>query len=167
MDKCMICNHPQREAIEAGLFRMHPENSTAVLLSLAEAFDVPVEELQKHALFHTSFDCSPTGDSIVRQIKMKEADMLASVALDQLETIKSVGKRMRGHIKNSNEDDLKFENVLTKPVVDLYVGASDSLRKNIQTIADINNLLNGPKDNGLAGLNALAQALHGSRSDPE
>ena len=51
----------------------------------------------------------------------------------------------------------------TKPVVDLYIGSADGLRRTVQTIADVNQLLNGPKDDGLSGLGALAKALDMSR----
>ena len=68
------------EEIEMALLKMSPETSTAVLEQCAKAFDISIEDLQHHALFHTSFDCSSGSDSIVRQIKMREADMLAAMA---------------------------------------------------------------------------------------
>ena len=167
MKTCTICSNPQRELIERALFRMSKENATLTLKSISEEFDVSVEELQRHALFHTSFDCDPDGDTIVRQIKMREADMLAAVTMDQLETIKMVGQRMRSHAQPKDPDDVRFERAVTKAVVDLYVGTGDCLRKNVQTLADINNLLNGSPDEGLAGLANLAAALNASRKNEE
>ena len=61
------------------------------------------------------------------------------------------------------DGEVAFERRATKPVVDLYVGAGDSVRKGVAAIADINQLLNGPKDDGLSGLAALAKVLHGSQ----
>ena len=167
MKTCTICSNPQRELIERALFKMSKENATLTLKSISEEFDVSVEELQRHALFHTSFDCDPDGETIVRQIKMREADMLAAVTMDQLETIKLVGQRVRSHAQSKDPDDVRFERAVTKAVVDLYVGTGDCLRKNVQTLADINNLLNGSPDEGLAGLANLAAALNASRKNEE
>lgn len=161
MHKCEICSHPDREIIEAALFKMPMDNSTETLLKIAQAFDVSVESLQNHFLMHSSFE---SDTSIVRQIKMREADMLAAVALDQMETIKVVGKRMRRYANVSDEDDIRFEKILSKPLVDLYVGAGESLRKTVQTLTEINQLLNGPKDDGSSGLDALAQVISASRN---
>lgn len=163
MKACVICNHPMRVEIETALFKMSPDNSESILNSIAEKYDVPIEALQEHSLYHTSFGCEPGGDSIVRQIKMREADMLAFVALDQLETVKTVGKRIRRFADTDDPEDVRFEKSLTKSVVDLYVGAGDGVRRNVQTIADINQLLNGPKDDSLSGLAALAKVLQESR----
>ena len=38
------------------------------------------------------------------------------------------------------------------------------MRHSIKALADINQLLNGPKDDGTSGLAALAAAIHGSRA---
>lgn len=162
MRNCEICNHPMRIEIETALFKMCPENSESTLRAIVDKYDVSEEALQEHALFHTSFNCGPDGDSIVRQIKMREADLLASVALDQLSTVKVVGKRIRDLAVKDPEEG-RFERTLSKSVVDLYVGAGDGVRRNVQTIADINQLLNGPKDDSLSGLAALAKVLDESR----
>lgn len=164
MKTCAVCTHPHREEIEMALLKMSPETSTAVLEQCAKAFDISIEDLQHHALFHTSFDCSSGSDSIVRQIKMREADMLAAMAADQLATVKAVGKRIRRFADTVDGEDVRFEKTLTKPMVDLYNGAGDGLRRTVQTLADVNQLLNGPKDEGLSGLAALAQVLHDSRN---
>ena len=160
---CRICEHPQRTEIENALFKMAPNTANKILNKISEKYQVSIEDLQEHALFHTAFGCDPEEDSIVRQIKMREADMLAAVALDQLDTVKTVGKRIRRFATSSETDDIRFEKTLTKPMVDLYTGSADALRKNIQAMADINQLINGPKDDGLSGLAALAQALDASR----
>lgn len=163
MSACVICNHEHREEIEYALFKMTPETADDILYKLSEVYHVSFEALQEHSLFHTSFNGDSDEDSIVRQIKMKEADILAAVALDQLNTVKAVGKRIRRFTSTENGEDVRFEKSLTKAVVDLYVGASDGLRKNVQTIADINQLLNGPKDDGISGLATLARVLDESK----
>ena len=119
MKKCAVCTHDKRVEIDTALLKMTPESGTLTLERIAEAYDVTIEDLQEHALFHTSFNCEPDGDSIVRQIKMREADMLSSMAVDQLTTMKAVGKRIRRFVESSDEEDIRFEKMLTKPVVDL------------------------------------------------
>ena len=52
---------------------------------------------------------------------------------------------------------------MTKGMVELYLGCGDNVRKTIKDIADINQILNGPKDDGLSGLGALAAAIAGSK----
>lgn len=165
MGICTVCNHSKRDEIELALFRMSSGNATGTLTRIAAEYDISIEELQRHALFHTSFNCEPDGDSIVRQIKMREADMLAAAAMDQLETVRVVGRRVRRFAKVADDDDVRFERTLTKSVVDLYVGAGDCLRKNVQTLADIDQLLNGSPDEGASGLAGLAAVLRESRKN--
>lgn len=167
---CNVCSHPHREEIENALYKMNSKNANKILAKISEEYDVSIEDLQKHALFHTPIMGDPQGDSedeihdsIVRQIKMREADVLSAIVLDQATTVKVLGKRIRRFATSSDEEDIRFEKTLTKPIVDLYNGASDGLRKNIQTLADLNQLINGPKDDGLSGLSALAQVLAASR----
>lgn len=162
---CNVCSHPHREEIENALYKTNSQNANKILAKISEEYDVSVEDLQKHALFHTPMSGSTDdiNDSIVRQIKMREADVLSAIVFDQATTVKVLGKRIRRFATSSGEEDVRFEKTLTKPMVDLYNGASDSLRKNIQALADINQLINGPKDDGLSGLSALAQVLAASR----
>lgn len=164
---CNVCSHPHREEIENALYKMNSKNANKILAKISEEYDVSIEDLQKHALFHTSITDDPEDemhDSIVRQIKMREADVLSAIVIDQATTVKVLGKRIRRFATSSDEEDVRFEKTLTKPMVDLYNGASDGLRKNVQTLADLNQLINGPKDDGLSGLSALAQVLAASRN---
>lgn len=167
MKECAVCSHAKRVEIETALLRMSPETGTETLERLAAAYDLDVSDLQEHALFHTAFGCDPDGDSIVRQIKLREADMLSAMALDQLTTMQAVGKRIRRFVGSEDDTDMRFEKTLTKPVVDLYVGCSDGVKSTVKALADINQLLNGPKDEGLSGLAALANVLERSRCASE
>ena len=163
MRDCVICKHARRAEIETALFKVSPDNAELTMPRIASEFEVPEDALKTHALFHTSFNMEPSGDSIVRQIKMREADMLLATAMEQMATMQAVGKRIRGRLETPDDEDVKFEKLLTKPVVELYTGTSAEVRRTIQSIADINQLLNGPKDDGANGLAALAAAIHGSR----
>lgn len=160
MRSCPVCTSCRRVEIETALFRVHSDDGPEALENISKAFDIEVPALQEHMLFHAAMS---SADSIARQIKMREADLLTASAIDQFNTMKSVGKRLRDAINEADSEDVRFEKCATKSVVDLYIGSADGLRRTVQTIADVNQLLNGPKDDGLSGLGALAKALDMSR----
>lgn len=166
---CKICNHAKRDEIEAVLYRMTPKNADKLLEQLSDTYDIDIEELQRHAMFHACMDLSPQGEetSIVRQIKLRETDLLAQCAKDYADTLTLVGNRIRTKARNESDsdgmDDVRFERSMTKGLVELYLGCGDNVRKTIKDITDINQILNGPKDDGLTGLSALAAAIAGSR----
>ena len=161
MKKCVVCEHALRENIERVLFRAakNKEQDGLTLEQISAEFDVPVEDLRRHAIFHSALGSE---DSLVRQIHMREADLLAETVMDNAMTMKAVGARLRDSMNDNDPDSVQFERRASKSVVDLYVGASEGVRKGVAAIADINQLLNGPKDDGLSGLTALANVLHGS-----
>ena len=161
MKKCVVCDHALRENIERVLFRAakNKEQDGLTLEQISAEFDVPVEDLRRHAIFHSALGSE---DSLVRQIHMREADLLAETVMDNAMTMKAVGARLRDSMNDNDPDSVQFERRASKSVVDLYVGASEGVRKGVAAIADINQLLNGPKDDGLSGLTALANVLHGS-----
>lgn len=163
MKKCTICDHEHREKIERALFKMTPEGSSLTLEKIAEEFEVDPEGLRRHMLFHSPYGTEEGSDSTVRRIKMREVDLLGEVAQEYMDTLRHVGGRIRGYTKDP-EDGAAFEKKLGKPAVDLYLGCGDNLQKTVKAITDIDNLLNGPKDDGLAGLAALTQAIHVSRT---
>ena len=84
--------------------------------------------------------------------------------MDNALMVKSVGSRLRESMNDDDPDSVTFERRAMKSVVDLYVGSSEGVRKGVAAIADINQLLNGPKDDGLSGLTALANVLHSSQA---
>ena len=165
---CVVCNHANRDDIEAVLYRMTPADANDLLAQLSEAFDIDIEVMQRHAMFHACMDLTPQGEetSIVRQIKLRETDLLGQVAKDYADTLALVGNRIRTKARNESDkdgmDDTRFERSLTKNLVELYIGCGDNVRKTVKDITDINQVLNGPKDEGLSGLGALAAAIAAS-----
>ena len=165
---CPICSHPNRDEIESVLYRVTPKNSDEILQKLADTYDIDVEAFETHAMFHASLDLSPAGEetSIVRQLKLREVDMLAQCAKDYADTMTLIGSRIRAKARNESDadglDDTRFERSMTKSVVELYLGCGDNVRKTVKDITDINQTLNGPKDEGLSGLGALAAAISNS-----
>lgn len=108
--------------------------------------------------------------SLATQMKLREADMLLAVANEYLTTLKTIGKKINGIANKANNDeidsDIAFTRLITKPMVDLYIGAGSEIRATIKTLADVNQIINGKEeDQSSAGLRALAEALSASKPD--
>lgn len=107
-------------------------------------------------------------DSLTRRMKLREADMLAAVGNEYLVTLKTMGRRINKLAQVSSidiedeEKQLKLAKLLTKPMVDLYVGLGGEIRQTVKTMAELDRMLNGPEDNLSSGLGALAAAIRGS-----
>ena len=61
-----------------------------------------------------------------------------------------------------DDNNIRTAKVLTKPVVDLYIGLGGEIRSTVKTMSDIERALNGPQDSTATGLEALANAIRGS-----
>lgn len=122
------------------------------------SFDPSVEQTPKAA----------PRDSLTRKMKLREADMLAAVGQEYLVTLKTMGRRINKLAQVSSidiedeEKQLKLAKLLTKPMVDLYVGLGGEIRQTVKTMAELDRMLNGPEDNLSSGLGALAAAIRGS-----
>ena len=94
--------------------------------------------------------------------------MLAAVGQEYLVTLKTMGRRINKLAQVSSidiedeEKQLKLAKLLTKPMVDLYVGLGGEIRQTVKTMAELDRMLNGPEDNLSSGLGALAAAIRGS-----
>ena len=192
-DSCMICNHPKRDEIENALLTMvfdAPPNASNSIEAIADQYKVSLEELKMHAMFHTPLvgdgdvasinqktatvdnadgNVTTSRDSLTRKIKLREADMLATVGREYLVTLKTMGRRINKLAQISSidvedeEKQLKLAKLLTKPMVDLYIGLGGEIRQTVKTMAELDRMLNGPEDSAATGLAALAQAIR--RSD--
>ena len=184
---CTICNHPDRAEIENAILSMTDGVKTSIEV-IAEQYDVSLSDLKMHALFHTPLvgaadieelrDAGDTvlteaerpapRDSLTRRMKLREADLLAAVGHEYLVTMKTMGRRINKLAQVSeidiedNDRQLKLAKLLTKPMVDLYVGLGGEIRQTVKTMAELDRLLNGPEDSATSGLVALAKAIQGS-----
>ena len=187
---CTICNHPDRAEIENAILSMTDGLKTSIEV-IAEQYDVSLADLKMHALFHTPLvdaadieelrDAETLGDteqtevvravprdSLTRRMKLREADLLAAVGNEYLVTMKTMGRRINKLAQVSeidiedNDRQLKLAKLLTKPMVDLYVGLGGEIRQTVKTMAELDRLLNGPEDSATSGLVALAKAIQGS-----
>ena len=187
---CTICNHPDRAGIENAILSMTDGVKTSIEV-IAEQYAVSLSDLKMHALFHTPLvgaadleelrDAETLGDteqtevvraaprdSLTRRMKLREADLLAAVGNEYLVTMKTMGRRINKLAQVSeidiedNDRQLKLAKLLTKPMVDLYVGLGGEIRQTVKTMAELDRLLNGPEDSATSGLVALAKAIQGS-----
>lgn len=148
---CSICQNSQREQIDRVLL----EDGVSVE-QVALQFGVSLEQLKFHAILHTGEETRP---SITRQLKLREADMLTSVAEEYMETLNHLGARINKFVNN---DEVKFEKLLTKSVVDLYLGVGSEIRQTIKTLAELNSQINGAQTGAKSGLQSLAEAINAS-----
>ena len=115
---------------------------------------------------------TPSGQLTPRQrltdrIDMREGDMLLAAANEMLTTLTTLGRRIKSYAGDGSEgSDQRLAAFCSNAMVNLYVGASSELRKNIQAINELNTSLNGAADSGSEGLKALAAALAGSYTPP-
>lgn len=115
---------------------------------------------------------TPSGKITPRQrladrIDMREGDMLLAAANEMLTTLTTLGRRIKSYAGDGSEgSDQRLAAFCSNAMVNLYVGASTELRKNIQAINELNTSLNGAADSGSEGLKALAAALAGSYTPP-
>lgn len=150
---CSICTHPQRAEIEQLLL------DTCDVESVAKQFDVNVDELTIHALRHV--DKNHPEDSIARNIHKHEADLLIETAEGYRDTFEELNATIINIL--ADPDPSAAGRCLTRPIVDLYLGAGREIRETVKAIAELDQLLNGPKDENVSGLAALAEAIRGSK----
>ena len=184
---CKICSRPDRADIENAILNISVESGLTVE-SIAERYQIELQELRTHALFHTPLvapcdivvpnnepGLSPAAEakvpaSLARKMKLREADMLVAVNNEYMVTLKAMGRRIN-RLANVSEIDaedaekrVELSKLLTKPMVDLYVGLGGEIRQNVKALAEVDRMLNGPQETGNNGLMALAEAIRGSGS---
>ena len=182
---CRICDRTDRADIENAILNISVESGISVE-TIAEQYKVDVQELRNHALFHTplvapcdivtqttELQLNPEAESkvpasLARKMKLREADILATVNNEYMVTLKAMGRRINRLASVSSidaEDEAKrveLAKLLTKPMVDLYIGLGGEIRQNVKALAEVDRMLNGPQENGNNGLQALADAIRGS-----
>lgn len=164
---CLICAHPKVAEIEQALLGGMPVEKVAA------QYEVSVDELKMHACFHVAgigadVMGESTQDSLTRKMKLREADMLSTVSKEYLSTLRIMGRRI-GKLAEVDRTDLEDEDkqlklakLLTKPMVDLYIGLGTEIRQTVKTMAELDRMLNGPQDSLGSGLSALAEAIRNS-----
>lgn len=97
------------------------------------------------------------------KIDMREGDMLLAAANEMLTTLNVLGRRIKSYASDGSDgSDQRLITFCSNAMVNLYIGTSTELRKNIQAINELNSSINGAADAGSEGLKALAAAISGS-----
>lgn len=163
---CIVCKHVRRRDIESAILNIDVTKGFS-LESVSKEFNIPEAALRQHALFHSPMpvvlaeDNTPSAETLASKLKLREADMLVNVSNQYMNTLKVTGDKIHSMVVPGG-DSILLAKTLTKPLVDLYVGLGSEIRKNAKTLAELDSLLNGPKDSASEGLRALAQAIHAS-----
>lgn len=157
---CKICTHEKRAEIENVLLNKSPSVSIS---DIAEAYDVPEDELKVHALYHSPLGMSDEETtSIVKNLKIRESDMLSEVAMEYLVTLKGLGRKINS-VMTEDVDPVVVSRSLGKSTVEMYLGLGSEIRKTVVAIAEIDQMLNGPERDNTSGLAALVSAINASK----
>lgn len=170
--ECSICAHPKRAEIEKAILRISSTNPSITIEGIAEEYGVTPEDIKKHAILHQALptDLIPVEepkegvvvrDTLARRAKIQEAQLLEDIAFEYYTTLKNLGVKINGMI--TDEEDIKFTKLLTKPVADMYISLGTEIRQTVSAMAELDRMLNGPKDDNASGLTALAMAIAGSK----
>ena len=83
--------------------------------------------------------------------------MLTTVANDYLTTMLTIGARINGYVKS---DELGFDKLISRQIVELYLGTGAEIRQTVKALADLNTQINGENNSAKSGLHALTNALN-------
>ncbi len=166
MTTCSICNHPKRAEIERACLLRNFGDTDVSLKDIAKEFDVDLKDLQVHVLTHIPLEseaCSDlnTTESLAGKIKMREADILRNVMEESFVTFKNLGAKINAIVASHTTDDPTLVQI-TKPVTELYLGTSQSIRDTANTLIKLNLAVNGEDSKGLSAIASLVDAIHGS-----
>lgn len=161
--ECVICNHPKRKEIEQDLLIRNFGDSDVTFKTIADTYNVPVKDLQIHALYHVAIEAD---NSITEQIHLREADVIRDAMNENFATLKNLSTKINQIVSEHTSKEPTL-NMLSKSVVDLYLGCSQAINEAANTLVKLNLAVNGEKDNGLDGLKALVNVINASKSPNE
>lgn len=161
--ECVICNHPKRKEIEQELLIRNFGDSDVTFKTIADTYNVPVKDLQIHALYHVAIEAD---NSITEQIHLREADVIRDAMNENFATLKNLSTKINQIVSEHTTKEPTL-NMLSKSVVDLYLGCSQAINEAANTLVKLNLAVNGEKDNGLDGLKALVNVINASKSPNE
>lgn len=156
---CVVCQHDQRADIENELLCRQWGAEGFTLESIAEKYKVPERDLQVHALMHLPVQVvRGEAESIAQKINMTEAEVLRQTASNYYITLQQIGAKINKMLA-SGDSELRG---ITKPLVDLYLGAGAEIRNSTDCLVKMNQAINGENNSGLNALAALVTTLKGS-----
>ena len=163
---CSICNHERRAEIEKACLLRNFGDCEVTLRDIAAEFELDLKDLQVHVLMHIPLEESNTEAvdstaSIASKIKMREADILRQVMEDSYVTFKNISGKINTIVAQHTVDTPTLGQI-TKPLTDLYLGTSQSIRDTADKLLKMDLTINGEKDEGLQSVAALVNAIRGS-----
>lgn len=163
---CSICNHPKRAEIEKACLLRNFGDCEVTLRDIASEFAVDLKDLQVHVLMHIPLEESTSESleftqSIAGKIKMREADILRNVMEESYVTFKNIGSKINTIVAQHSNDNPTLVQI-TKPLADLYLGTSQSIRDTADKLIKMDLAINGEKDAGLGAVADLVVAIRGS-----
>lgn len=157
---CVICQHEHRAEIESALLCRQWGAEGVTLESISEEFSVPVRDLQVHALMHLPVQqVAGESASLAQKMQLVEADALRNTISNYYITLVSVGQKINEAVAHGEM------RLITKPLVDLYLGTGSEIRNATECLVKMNQAVNGESDSGLAALAALVTSIRGSDHD--
>jgi hypothetical protein len=183
---CPICTHRKRAEIERDCLLLNYGDDPACksLKDIAEQYHVQYKDLQVHVLMHipleesmsdvmqetipsttgdSSSDVSKEPTSIAGQIRLREAAILRQTMEESYVTFKNLSGKINQIVSRHTDDSPTLQQI-TKPLTDLYLGTSQSIRATADTLMKMNLCVNGEKDEGLASITKLVTAIHSSQN---
>lgn len=162
---CSICNHPNRDKIEQACLLRSFGDTEVTLRDIAKEFDVDLKDLQVHVLMHIPLEESNSAslnatESIASKIKVREAEILRNVMEESYVTFKNIGTKINTIVSQHTCDSPTLPQI-TKPLADLYLGTSQSIRDTADKLMKMDVMVNGEKDKGLSSIAALVEVIHG------
>lgn len=163
---CSICNHDRRAEIEKACLLRDFGDCEVTLRDIADEFKVDLKDLQVHVLMHIPLaegnaETIESTASIASKIKMREADILRQVMEDSYVTFKNISGKINS-IVSQHTADAPTLGQISKPLTDLYLGTSQSIRDTAEKLVKLDQAVNGEKDSGLQSVAALVNAIRGS-----
>lgn len=163
---CSICNHPKRAEIERACLLRDFGDTEVTLRDIAREYKVDLKDLQVHVLMHLPLEeanaqNANTAESIAGEIRRREADILRQVMEDSYVTFKNIGSKINAIVAQHSTASPTFVQI-TKPLTDLYLGASQSIRDTAEKLMKMNIVVNGEKDEGLSALANLVSVIRGN-----
>lgn len=164
MMNCTICSHPKRAEIEQDVLSRSFVENPVTLADIAKKYEVSYNDLLVHVLMHVSVTTTlqPIQESLAGEIKRAEANIIYAQLEDNYILAKNLGAKLNDIIARHDDQHITL-NQITKPVVDLYLGANLSSREAAEKLMKMNLVVNGEKNNSFAGVLALVETLKGNR----
>lgn len=156
--ECSVCSDTLRSEIELKVLE------GVSLEQIVGEYDVTLVDLTTHVLFHSDMGrITNTEDSLVKKLKLKEAEVLRTVYQNYLVTLTNLGFYINTKINSMGPNDT-VDKIVGRSTVDLYLGTGGQVRDTVRLLMDMDKNVNGEGDSGFDVIRDLIGAVR--RSSP-